>query len=88
MRRDEPWDGPLYRVFEEIDGPAGKTLHTRMVGGYDEYPRGSGNFLKSPYNDKKRLYTDLTTARTYKKRLAKEGRVARIFRYVQESEVE
>lgn len=77
MRRDGPWDEPLYRAFEEIDGQ----LEPRMVGSYD------GDHIVK-WNAKKRLYTDLTTARTYKKRLAKEGRKVRIFRYVQESEVD
>lgn len=73
----------LYRVFEEVDGE----LQGRMVGAYAQNPR-TGEFAKSPYNDKKRIYTDLTTARTYKKRLAKEGRIARIFKYVITVEVE
>lgn len=62
----------LYRVFEIIDGEEVE----RMVGTYDR--RGT----TIDYNRKKRIYTDLPTARTYKKRLAKEGREAKIYRYV------
>lgn len=67
----------LYRVFEVVDG--------REIG---EMVGSSDGHDPIRYNVKKRIYTDLTTARTYKARLAKEGRVARIYRYVQESEVE
>lgn len=67
---------PIFRVVEEING----LLETELTAG----PYHG----KETWNNKHRIYPRIQEARVYKKKLAKQGRKAKILKFVYEGEVE
>lgn len=67
----------LYQAVELVDGQEADEM---VATSEWELRRGAGSNPIS-YNNKPRIYRDEPTARAYKNRLAKEGRVVRIKRF-------